>query len=684
MMAGHSGQPKPPLTWADASINGGGYLSGRRDLNPRPLDPQQRQATWLTSAIVYLCWPSRWWPLARDGLSRYRPQDRLPDFSRPANESDGAVGLDAVCIAADIQGQDVELAGLEVGALSPGQTPIVERRRAALVAIYADVAVSALLTVALAGEEEVPQRTVAGRFGRPRLEGEAGAVEHVDRVDAGRADIVGGERAAARSLNGRSDAPESRLHTDLLQIVPGAAIVLGIEPANDEWPSDEPSAQGQRDADDPGEQPPAALAHRSPVGRFAPLVGRHVAVDYASVPLLALRAYEQCRVLPGLEPATSSSRMTSGHGHDVGKMVYALVIALVLVGLGWRVAVSVARSSPEILHRPTCDDGGLVSPAGGFPVAQACPDRAAPTGSRWSALPDERPGPGRRGLMASGASPAARRPGFPERRGPGRAALAAGGQLRVLGPEALAAGGSALAVVGVRGWSTWPTWPGRAGQFVKVSASKHVDGGSGLFGTMTAVTAETSLAEKPTLTGDLVALRPVCAADAPSVFSAMLDSEVARLTGTHTKFSLGELEGWYGSRAGHDDRLDLAIVERATGECVGEVVLADLDTHNCSCSFRIALFGRRFFGRGFGTEASRMILGHAFDTVGLHRVDLEVYAFNPRARRVYEKVGFVYEGTKRAALCWDGEWIDAHTMAVLAPEWAAHRGHPDRTTDAAR
>lgn len=193
-----------------------------------------------------------------------------------------------------------------------------------------------------------------------------------------------------------------------------------------------------------------------------------------------------------------------------------------------------------------------------------------------------------------------------------------------------------------------------------------------------AVPVEISFAEKPTLAGDLVVLRPVCVVDAPALFSAMLDPEVDRLTGTHTRFSLEELARWYASRVEHDDRLDLAIVERATGECVGEAVLNDLDGRNWSCSFRIALFGRRFFGRGLGTEATRMILGHAFEVVGVHRVELEVYAFNPRARHVYEKIGFVHEGTKRDALCWDGEWVDAHTMAVLAHEWAAHRGHPSR------
>lgn len=183
-----------------------------------------------------------------------------------------------------------------------------------------------------------------------------------------------------------------------------------------------------------------------------------------------------------------------------------------------------------------------------------------------------------------------------------------------------------------------------------------------------------SFAEKPVLEGEVVVLRPVMAADAPQL--AGLDAETLRLTGTHRTFSLAELEHWYGSRAEHGDRLDLAIVERATGRWAGEVVLNDLDTGNLSCSFRILLAGARYFGRGLGTEATRLMLAHAFGTVGLHRIGLEVYAFNPRARHVYEKVGFVHEGTKRQALLWEGTWIDAQLMAILAGPWSRHRGHP--------
>jgi RimJ/RimL family protein N-acetyltransferase len=190
---------------------------------------------------------------------------------------------------------------------------------------------------------------------------------------------------------------------------------------------------------------------------------------------------------------------------------------------------------------------------------------------------------------------------------------------------------------------------------------------------------EPSFADPPTLEGERVPLRPVTAADAPGLVELLEDPEVRRLTGTHGPVRPGVLErttDWYVSSSAKDDRLDLAVVERATAGYVGEVVLQDLDADNGSCSLRIALVGARACGRGLGTDALRLVLGHAFDTVGLHRVGLEVHDVNPRARRVYEKVGFVHEGVRRQALHWEGAWIDTHIMSMLAGEWSAHRGRP--------
>jgi len=177
-----------------------------------------------------------------------------------------------------------------------------------------------------------------------------------------------------------------------------------------------------------------------------------------------------------------------------------------------------------------------------------------------------------------------------------------------------------------------------------------------------------SFKTKPTLAGKLIALRPVTEADATAL--AATDAETLRLTGSNRTISSDELRAWYRTRVDHNDRLDLSIVEAATGRWIGEVVLNDLNPINRSCGFRILIASESDYDRHFGREATELVLAHAFDTVGLHRVELEVYQFNPRAKHVYEKIGFVYEGTKRHALYWDGDWVDADVMAMLDSDWS--------------
>lgn len=187
---------------------------------------------------------------------------------------------------------------------------------------------------------------------------------------------------------------------------------------------------------------------------------------------------------------------------------------------------------------------------------------------------------------------------------------------------------------------------------------------------------------KPLLTGERVTLRPVAVSDVPALREGMSDPHVDVLTGSvhestsaggHS-WSLSDLEEIYGRWAIAADRMVWAIVENSSARVVGESVLNDLDPGNQSCGFRIWIAGAT--GRGLGTEATRLTMRHAFERCALHRVELEVYDFNPRARHVYEKVGFVHEGTRRRALRFDGDWIDAHLMSILAPEWAAHHGEP--------
>ncbi|PKO19251.1 MAG: GNAT family N-acetyltransferase [Chloroflexi bacterium HGW-Chloroflexi-10] len=175
--------------------------------------------------------------------------------------------------------------------------------------------------------------------------------------------------------------------------------------------------------------------------------------------------------------------------------------------------------------------------------------------------------------------------------------------------------------------------------------------------------------EKPNLYGKAVVLRPITVEDAPAVFAALADKETMRLTGTQQDFTYDQVEDFCEKISQADDRLDYAITLPEAPAYIGEVVINGIDWENRSANFRIAMGGQQYFGKGYGTEAARLILNYAFQTLGLHRVELEVYDFNPRAQHVYEKIGFVREGVRRDVLLREGEYHSAIQMSLLEAEY---------------
>ncbi|MFI9077270.1 GNAT family N-acetyltransferase [Streptomyces sioyaensis] len=174
----------------------------------------------------------------------------------------------------------------------------------------------------------------------------------------------------------------------------------------------------------------------------------------------------------------------------------------------------------------------------------------------------------------------------------------------------------------------------------------------------------TALSEKPVLTGDGIRLVPLSARHADAFHTACLNPESRRLTGTHHDFTLQEIQDWCAGCPDRADRLDLAVEDRESGAFLGELALSQIDQDNAHGDFRIVLVPSAT-DRGIGSEAIRLLLDYAFERVGLHRVRLEVFDYNPRARRAYEKCGFEVEGRLREALHWDGEWHDVLVMAAL-------------------
>jgi RimJ/RimL family protein N-acetyltransferase len=106
----------------------------------------------------------------------------------------------------------------------------------------------------------------------------------------------------------------------------------------------------------------------------------------------------------------------------------------------------------------------------------------------------------------------------------------------------------------------------------------------------------------------------------------------------------------------------------AEGILIGGVGLEQSSPENRSAVLGIAIGDKAFWGGGYGTDTMRTVCRFGFEMMNLHRIELEVYAANVRAQHVYEKVGFVVEGRRRAASFKFGTYRDVILMGLLEGE----------------
>jgi RimJ/RimL family protein N-acetyltransferase len=176
------------------------------------------------------------------------------------------------------------------------------------------------------------------------------------------------------------------------------------------------------------------------------------------------------------------------------------------------------------------------------------------------------------------------------------------------------------------------------------------------------------------LIGTDIYLRAMERGDAPAFASYLNDPEVRRFLLLRPRpITLAEEEAYIAHITQSEHDVSLAIVLRQDNRLIGATSLHQIDFGNRHCSFGIMIGDPSEWGKGHGTEATRLIVGHAFETLNLNRVWLHVYEYNPRGIRAYEKVGFRREGVLRQDSYRDGRYWDTIVMGILRDEWEALR-----------
>lgn len=120
------------------------------------------------------------------------------------------------------------------------------------------------------------------------------------------------------------------------------------------------------------------------------------------------------------------------------------------------------------------------------------------------------------------------------------------------------------------------------------------------------------------------------------------------------------------------------VEDLADGSVIGMADYRDLDPFTGVVTVGVTVGSRDHWGRGYGSEALRLLVGHLFGAFGLHRIELDTWSGNERAVRAFTGAGFREEGRRRETVLVSGKRYDTVLFAMLRAEWRDASAGADR------
>ena len=106
-------------------------------------------------------------------------------------------------------------------------------------------------------------------------------------------------------------------------------------------------------------------------------------------------------------------------------------------------------------------------------------------------------------------------------------------------------------------------------------------------------------------------------------------------------------------------------------EIIGFITLRRINLINGTGKLTVFL-GEGNHGKGIGSEAVSLMLRYAFNTLNLRKVNADVFAFNTRSLRCFEKLGFRRQGILEKEYYIDGQYQDDVLFRIFKEEWQSH------------
>ena len=166
-------------------------------------------------------------------------------------------------------------------------------------------------------------------------------------------------------------------------------------------------------------------------------------------------------------------------------------------------------------------------------------------------------------------------------------------------------------------------------------------------------------------------LRAPVDADVPALFAIFSDPETMRYWTTPAMTDVAEAEALLRDIQHHAEAGTLfqwGIARREDDEVIGTSTLFRIDKEHRRCELGYIL-RRDHWGRGLAHEALTAVVNHAFDAMGLHRLEADIDPRNAASVRSVERLGFALEGHLRERYFVGNEIQDSLIYGLLAPAW---------------
>lgn len=135
-----------------------------------------------------------------------------------------------------------------------------------------------------------------------------------------------------------------------------------------------------------------------------------------------------------------------------------------------------------------------------------------------------------------------------------------------------------------------------------------------------------------------------------------------------TKEEVKELLDKYIESYDKSDYYRWAIIEKNSGECIGQIAFFLVDSKNHFAEIEYCI-GSDFQCKGFATEATKAVIKYGFEKMNLHKIQICTKTINKPSKRVIEKCGFTYEGTLRDYFYMNGEYVGRLYFSMLKSEF---------------